>query len=563
MSKALAFFETHLSTLKQAVDAGRSRAFWSPYSEIPSGRIYGETANADGRAAFDAYLGNRFALETETSGDQLGEELSPYGMALGIRYDRPDIEALIARMQGALKGWRDAGADARTGVCLEILHRLNKRSFELAFATMHTTGQGFAMAFQAGGPHAQDRGLEAVSMAWQAMKNAAPAVAQWVKPQGKNPALAMEKHYTVVPQGISLVIACATFPTWNTYPGLFASLVTGNPVIVKPHPGSVLPVAISVQVAQQVLSEAGFDPCLVSMVPDSASDPVAQVLAQHPAIKLIDFTGSSEFGNWLERNCPQAQVFTEKAGVNTLIIDSIANLKAVVRNLAFSLSLYSGQMCTTPQNIFIPRDGIDTDEGHLSFDQVAQRLADGVSGFLAKPEVAVNVLGALQNPATVDRIDQCRALGRVVLDSVSGEHPEFPDARMRTPLMLAVDAADRDSYAQERFGPISFLIATDSTEQSMALAREVIGQRGAITLGVYSTSETVLEQAHELALDVKVALSCNLSGGVFVNQSAAFSDFHATGGNPAANACLTDSSFVSRRFVVVQNRRDVPPPAEE
>ncbi|MCK7473684.1 MAG: hypothetical protein MZV49_09430 [Rhodopseudomonas palustris] len=37
-----------------------------------------------------------------------------------------------------------------------------------------------------------------------------------------------------------------------------------------------------------------------------------------------------------------------------------------------------------------------------------------------------------------------------------------------------------------------------------------------------------------------VALSINLTGGVFVNQSAAFSDFHGTGANPAANASYTD-----------------------
>ena len=41
--------------------------------------------------------------------------------------------------------------------------RLNAMSFEMANAVMHTTGQAFPMAFQAGGPHAQDRGLEAVA----------------------------------------------------------------------------------------------------------------------------------------------------------------------------------------------------------------------------------------------------------------------------------------------------------------------------------------------------------------------------------------------------------------
>jgi hypothetical protein len=58
-------------------------------------------------------------------------------------------------------------------------------------------------------------------------------------------------------------------------------------------------------------------------------------------------------------------------------------------------------------------------------------------------------------------------------------------------------------------------------------------------------------------LDAGVALSENLTGGVFVNQSAAFSDFHATGLNPAANASLTDQAFVAPRFHIVQRRRAV------
>ena len=57
-----------------------------------------------------------------------------------------------------------------------------------------------------------------------------------------------------------------------------------------------------------------------------------------------------------------------------------------------------------------------------------------------------------------------------------------------------------------------------------------------------------------MAEDAGVALSINLTGGVFVNQSAAFSDYHGTGANPAANAALTDAAFVASRFRVVQHR---------
>ncbi|KAG0755633.1 hypothetical protein G6F22_020548 [Rhizopus arrhizus] len=59
------------------------------------------------------------------------------------------------------------------------------------------------MAFQAGGPHAQDRGFEAVTYAWQEMSRI-PGVAIWEKPQGKNDPIRMEKQFTVVPRGVAL-----------------------------------------------------------------------------------------------------------------------------------------------------------------------------------------------------------------------------------------------------------------------------------------------------------------------------------------------------------------------
>ena len=60
------------------------------------------------------------------------------------------------------------------------------------------------------------------------------------------------------------------------------------------------------------------------------------------------------------------------------------------------------------------------------------------------------------------------------------------------------------------------------------------------------------------ALETGIALSENLTGGVYVNQSSAFSDFHGTGANPAANATYTDGAFVAGRFRIVQTRRHAP-----
>lgn len=547
-------FERHETLLNRAVEAIHTREYWSPYSE--NLKKYPEELVKSAPEDFKALCNQHFELEGPASVKKITGERSPYGLDLGTSYDQPDMDQLVDTLHALIPQWRDVGPKGRVGVCMEILQRLNAMSPLMGHAVMHTSGQGFMMAFQAGAPHAQDRALEAVVYGWDAM-NAVPASARWNKPQGKMDPLVMDKKFTIVPRGVAMVIGCSTFPTWNTYPGLFASLVTGNPVIVKPHPAAILPAALTVKVAQEVLKEVGLDPQIVSLAVDTLEEPVAKVLAMNPKVKVIDYTGSSVFGNWLEQNALHAKVFTEKAGVNSIIVDSVSDLKAVTRNLAFTLSLYSGQMCTTTQAIYVPKGGIDTPEGKVSFDEFAQALATATSKFLGDNDRACMVLGAIQSEATAKRIDECRSLGEIVLDSESRTHAQFPEARIRTPLILKVDGKDQATYSEERFGPISFLIATEDTADSMRLAKAVLEEQGAITLGVYSTSDAVLDQAEELAMDVKVALSCNLDGGVFVNQSAAFSDFHATGGNPAANACLTDTAFLVNRFVVVQSRRHV------
>jgi phenylacetic acid degradation protein paaN len=211
-------------------------------------------------------------------------------------------------------------------------------------------------------------------------------------------------------------------------------------------------------------------------------------------------------------------------------------------------------MCTAPQNIYIPQDGIDTAEGHLSFDQVAQALGEAVQKLVGDPARAVEILGAVVNDGVAQRIDAARALGPILVDSQSIAHPQFKDARIRTPLLIKLDAKDESKYLREWFGPIAFVIATDDTAQSLDIARRAVKEHGALTFSVYATNPAVVDAAIAAAEDAGVALSINLTGGVFVNQSAAFSDFHGTGANPAANAALTDAAFVAGRFRVVQHR---------
>ncbi len=554
----------HRPTLDQALEAIRTRAYWSPHPEHP--KAYGQDGTLDlaaGKAAFDAVLNTRLDLDQPGTDDWVGGEVSPYGIELGVTYPHADVDVLLPAMKAGQRVWRDAGAEVRAMVCLEILRRISGRTHEFAHAVMHTSGQAFMMAFQAGGPHAQDRGLEAVAYAY-AEQVRTPGTAEWAKPQGKRDPLALTKEFTPVPRGIALLIGCNTFPTWNGYPGLFASLATGNAVLVKPHPRAVLPLALTVAVAREVLTEAGFDPNLVALAAERPGEGVAKTLATRPEIRIIDYTGSTSFGDWLEANARQAQVYTEKAGVNTVIVESTGDYKGMLSNLAFALSLYSGQMCTTPQNLLIPRDGIRTEEGHKSYDEVVSGLAAAVGGLLGDDARANGLLGAIVNPDVKARLEAAAGLGEVALASREIANPDFPEAVVRTPVVVKLDGARKywdgaDSeaaYLSECFGPVSFAVAVDSAADAVELLRRTIRDKGAMTVGAYTTDPEFEQAVQEACLEECAQLSLNLTGGVYVNQTAAFSDFHGSGGNPAANAALCDGAFVANRFRVVEVRRE-------
>jgi phenylacetic acid degradation protein paaN len=288
--------------------------------------------------------------------------------------------------------------------------------------------------------------------------------------------------------------------------------------------------------------------------------PLTADLVKRQEIEIIDYTGGTAFGDWVEENAVNATVYTEKAGVNSVIIDSVEDMRAVSGNLAFSLCLYSGQMCTTPQNIFIPKDGITTASGKISFDDVTSSIVKSVDWMLSDQGRANEVLGAIQNEATATRVDTVG--GEVLREGNPIEHAMFEGARTRSVKIIKSDSSHIEEFQQEMFGPIVFLIATESTEESIALASSIAKEQGAISCALYSSNEQTLEDGIDAMAQVGVPVSCNLVGSIWVNQSAAFSDFHVSGANPSGNATLSDTAFVVGRFNVVQHRIFIPQPAK-
>ncbi|MBK7186365.1 MAG: phenylacetic acid degradation protein PaaN [Ignavibacteria bacterium] len=545
----------HHATLVNAMKANVERTFHAHWPEAPSGKIYGETANDDGLAAFQGQLNNRFdRLPAEQS--WIGEESSPYGFSLGITYPQIAVDDLIDRASAAQTAWQSLTPEDRASILVEALERGAKRFFEIGYATQHTTGQGFVMGFQASGPHAFDRALESTAMALAAQSAFASNVL-WTKPMGKI-SVSIDKSYRMVPKGINLVIGCSTFPVWNTVPGMFAGLATGNSVIVKPHPGAVYPIAIVIADLRAVITEIGLDANIIQLAVDTSEKPLTLELVKHPAVRVIDYTGGPHFGAVVEKEAAShgKTTFMEKAGVNCVILDSTDNLDAALENLAFSLTLYSGQMCTAPQNIFIAKDGMMVAGTQVSVDDVAAKLREKIDAVVFNERSGATTLGAIQNPATSQRIEDVRSLGLAVIrDSARVDQPGFEGARTVSPIVLQTDTKRADIYTKEWFGPVSFLVVTDSFEVSVAEVVKSVREQGALSALVYTTNNDRMTASEDAIVNAGAPVAFNFNSFVWVNQSAAFSDFHGTGANPAGNATFADWSFVTNRYNVIGVRK--------
>jgi len=490
-----------------------------------------------------------------------GQEVSPFTLEpLGISYPLCDPEAIIAAALAGMPAWAKTEPELRIALCLEMAERLYERNFKMAHAVMHVAGQSYTQAFSGSGPNALDRGIEALAYAAIAMNNVAPS-AEYHRRFGADE-VALQKTYTLVPRGVGLVICCASFPTWNAYPAMFASLAAGNPVVVKPHPIAILPMAMVVQTCREVLADFGFDPNLITLAADTLEEPVAGKYVEHPAVQIIDFTGSPRYGSYLEKTVTGKLLYTETAGVNSVVVESVDRLAESMRAIARASSLFSAQMCTSPQVVFVPKDGIATSDGHASFNEVAQALVDELDVITDNPKTAAGIMGAVQAQLSLDVVNEAAHMAereglRVLREGGPYAHPDFPNARTRTMMVVSAEPKDQAMYSEERFGPVLFIVASDSADAAAREATELARTRGTISCYMYSSNEAFIDRWVDVYATVGANLTINLTGAMWINFAAAYSDYHVTGLNPAGNACLADLSFVASRFRIAQRRRPI------
>src|SRR5690606_13373481 len=131
----------------------------------------------------------------------------------------------------------------------------------------------------------------------------------------------------------------------------------------------------------------------------------------------------------------------------------------------------------------------------VSFDVFAQKLVDNINSLADNPKAGPFVLGAIQNKNTFTRLANAEKIpGKVWVKSRAIERPMIKNTRINTSILVEVDAAKKEIFSKELFGPIALLIKTKDTDHSIALAQEMALNHGAISCGAYTTDSSVREK---------------------------------------------------------------------
>jgi len=240
-----------------------------------------------------------------------------------------------------------------------------------------------------------------------------------------------------------------------------APLALGNAVVLKPSEWSPFTGGL---LWGEIFAEAGLPAGVLDVVTHApgAAGPVGEVLIEHPAVRRLNFTGSSQVGRLIAEAAGRnlKRVVLELGGHNPLIVLGDADLEYAVNASAFGSYLHQGQICMSTRRIYVERS---------IADEFIGRLAEKTKGLkVGDPKEHDTIIGPLINEqalATVKgRVEQAVAGGARVLAGGEAVGPCFQAT-------LLTDVSEDSEFAKhETFGPVAAVEIVDSAEEAVQKA---------------------------------------------------------------------------------------------
>ncbi|AFU48401.1 aldehyde dehydrogenase [Acidovorax sp. KKS102] len=239
-------------------------------------------------------------------------------------------------------------------------------------------------------------------------------------------------------------------------------LACGNTVVLK---GSELCPATHGLIIQ-ALQDAGLPPGVVNFVTNAPNDAaeVVEALISHPAVKRVNFTGSTHVGRIIASRCAfhLKPSVLELGGKAPLLVLDDADIDAAVNGAAFGAFANSGQICMSTERIVVDNKIADAFVARLAAKAQALPLGD--------PRKGPVVLGSVVDMRTVHRVNELidDALSKGARLVCGGK----ADSTLMPATLLDHVTASMRIYAEETFAPVKAIVRVDGEEAAIACAND-------------------------------------------------------------------------------------------
>src|SRR5581483_847733 len=370
-------------------------------------------------------------------------------VALAPAGTRADAARAIAAAQAAFPAWSQTVPAERQRIFLKAADVLESRRDEVVGLLARETGASFGFGmFQMG---------FVPNLLRQAAALAYAPIGQII-PSDHPGTLAMGIRSTV---GLVAAIAPGNAALILSARSLAAPLALGNTVVLKP---SELSPFVGGLLWGEIFAEAGLPDGALNVVTHAPGGAAAigDVLVEHPAVRRINFTGSTETGRKLAEAAGRhlKRVVLELGGYNPLIVLADADLGYAVDATAFGAFLHQGQICMSARRIIVERP---------IADEFTTRLAEKTKTLkTGDPKEPDTIIGPLINDHALQtvkgRVDDAVSKGAKVLAGGVVEGACYQAT-------LIADVPEDSDFARiETFGPVAAIEVVDSADEAVARA---------------------------------------------------------------------------------------------
>jgi acyl-CoA reductase-like NAD-dependent aldehyde dehydrogenase len=439
-----------------------------------------------------------------------------------------DVNAACDAAAAASPAWSETGPNERRKLLLKAADMLEARTPEFIKLTMEETGatapwSGFNVMFAA-----------------KILREAAcmtTMIHGEVIPSDKPGCFAMGIRQ---PAGVCVGMAPWNAPVILGVRSVAMPLACGNTVVMKASETCPATHAL----IGKVLQEAGLPKGVINVVTHAREDApqVVEALIAHPAVRRINFTGSSHVGRIVAQTAAKylKPVLLELGGKAPLLVLDDAHLDDAVDAAAFGAFMHMGQICMSTERIIVDNKIADAFVGKLSAKANSLPYGD--------PRGKV-VLGSLVSAQSADRMQE-------LLDDAVKQGAKLVAGGKRSGTVWSATLLDHVNpqmkiYREESFGPVKSIIRVDGDDEAVSVANDT----------EYGLSSAVFSQNIQRAMGIAKRIQagiCHINGPT-VNDEAQMpfggtkdSGYGRFGGGAAI------AEFTELRWITIESHQHYP-----